>query len=267
MMLDFVDQYTTEKERWWLGVLISLNIFLWCIFKNVKGAKGKEMVLAYPIVSFVITFQFVRIGWTAVFDGSMMGLSTDPYTRLKADHEGFAQLAQLNFAYEVYNTMSAIVLPQYRTPAFLGHHIFTMIIAKCSQNHGPEFYGLFYLGIASTSNLCLAFVDFFRHGPKVFAETFPTVNFVARVAFAVLFLIIRAATWPLVSLVFWHDTITMLMHPPEDGGTWRAYLFFLLVANTFLGGLQVAWAGHICTSLVEVIKGPDKNTKAKKKLL
>mmetsp|Transcript_19195 Transcript_19195/g.38675 ORF Transcript_19195/g.38675 Transcript_19195/m.38675 type:complete len:267 (+) Transcript_19195:401-1201(+) len=262
-LIDYIDEYITEKERRWIALLLCLNALLWYALKHVEAAKGRELNLAYPLVSLVATLQFVKYGCGALFDGSMMAISTDAYTRLKAEHDGFADLAQITFAYEVFNTLSAVILPEYRTGEFLGHHILTMMIAKCSQKHGPEFYGLFYLGIAAVSTLPLIVVDIFRHGPKVLAETYPTINTIARVLFAVSFLTLRAATWPLVSLVFWHDAIINLMNPPEDGGTWRPYLIGLLLSNTFLGALQVIWAGRIWKGLTKVLKKDNKQKASK----
>mmetsp|Transcript_12369 Transcript_12369/g.19017 ORF Transcript_12369/g.19017 Transcript_12369/m.19017 type:complete len:263 (+) Transcript_12369:104-892(+) len=253
--IGIIDSYITEKEQKWLAILVVLYVFLWFLLKTfVKDARGKELNLAWPMVSFIATIQFVRHGCGALFDGTMVELSATPYIRLKADHEGFAELAQITFAYEVVNTLSSIVIPQYRTVEFLGHHVLTMMIAKCSQSHGPEFYGLFYLGIASLSTLPLIIVDIFRHGPPSLAATFPLVNTVARILFAVTFFAVRTAAWPLVSIVFWYDSILNILEPPADGGTWRPYLILLLLSNTFLGALQVLWAGRIWKGLKKVIQ-------------
>ena len=233
-------------------------------FRYVREAKGKELNLAYPLVSFVATIQFVKYGFTALLDGTMMELGADsPYSRLKGSHDGFAQLAQIMFAYEVFNTMSSIVMPQYRTFEFLGHHVLTMMIAKMSQHHGPEFYGLFYLGIASVSTLFLVFVDIFKYGPKSLRENFGVVNTAARVLFALSFILVRAVIWPLMNLAFWRDAIINLRDPPGDGGTWRPYLIGLLLANTFLGVLQMLWAGRIIKGLKKMAQ-KDSTSQAKK---
>jgi len=264
-LVDFIDPYITETERRWLALMICLDALIFFALRFVKGAKGRELSLAYPMVSFVATLQFVRYGWAAVFDGTMREISTDPYTRLKADHVGFETLAQITFAYEVFNTLTSIVLPQYRTVEFLGHHILTMMISKIGQTHGPEFYALFYIGIAATSTLPLAVMDIFKFGPKVLAETYPTANSIARVCFAVAFLILRAFLWPLVSLLFWYDAFKNLIDPPEDGQIWRAYLIGLLLSNTFLGALQVIWAGKVWGGLMKALKKGGTKQEAKSK--
>ena len=254
-IIDSIDAYITEKERRWIALLICLDALLWYALRYVKEARGKELNLAYPLVSFVATIQFVKYGFAALFDGTMADLNTDPYSRLNAEHEGFAQLSQITFAYEVFNTLSSVVMPQYRTFEFLAHHILTMMIAKMSQTHGPEFYGLFYLGIASVSTLFLVVVDIFRYGPKSLKQDFGVVNTAAQVLFALSFLLVRAVIWPLMNCAFWRDAIINLRDPPEDGGTWRPYLIGLLLANTFLGALQILWAGRIVKRLKKIIGG------------
>lgn len=259
-IIDSIDEYITEKERRWIALLVCLDALLWYSLRYVKEARGKELNLAYPLVSFVATIQFVKYGFAALLDGTMMDLNTDPYSRLNAEHEGFAQLSQITFAYEVFNTLSCIVMPQYRTVEFLGHHVLTMMIAKMSQAHGPEFYGLFYLGIASVSTLFLVFVDIFRYGPISLKRNFGMVNTAAQVLFALSFLLVRAVIWPLMNCAFWRDAVINLRDPPEDGGTWRPYLIGLLLANTFLGALQILWAGRIVKRLKKIIGGKDSST-------
>jgi len=262
-LVDSIDLYVTAKERRWITLLLCLDALLWYSLRYVRAARGRELNLAYPLVSFVATLQFVKYGFGALLDGSMAELGADSYTRLKAPdgyhHEGFDQLAQIMFAYELFNTLSSVVMPQYRTGEFLGHHILTMMIAKMSQRHGPEFYGLFYLGIASVSTLFLIFVDIFKYGPRSLRERFGGVNALCRVLFAVSFLLVRAGIWPLMNVAFWYDAAVNLRYPPEDGGTWRPYLIGLLLANTFLGALQLLWAGRIVKGLRKML-GPKKGT-------
>mmetsp|Transcript_555 Transcript_555/g.856 ORF Transcript_555/g.856 Transcript_555/m.856 type:complete len:265 (+) Transcript_555:110-904(+) len=258
-LTDVIEEYTTEKERSWLALMFCLYALLWLAFKLFfKDAKGKELSLAHPIISFVATIQLTKFGFVALFDGTMMELSSDAYTRLKADHDGFSEMAQLMFAYELFNTLSSILVPQYRTAEFLGHHMCTTLIAKLSQTHGPEFYGLFYFGIASLSSPALCVVDFLRHGPPVLADTFPTIKIISGAVFALSFFAVRSFAWQLVSLVFWHDTIMNLRNPPEGGGTWRPYLIMLLLSNTFLGGLQLVWTKRIWSTLMKTLSEHDK---------
>lgn len=79
--------------------------------------------------------------------------------------------------------------------------------------------------MASLSSVFLVFFDVFKHGPEAWRAAFPAVNATVRVSFALSFLLVRTAAWPLVSLVFWRDTVSTLRDPPAGGGPWRPYVF------------------------------------------
>lgn len=98
------------------------------------------------------------------------------------------------------------------------------------------------------------FFDVFKHGPPEWRAAVPTVNAVARVAFALSFLAVRTVAWPLISVAFWRDTVALLRDPPPGGGPWRPYLFGLLISNTVLSGLQIAWGRRILAGLVKFVK-------------
>eukprot|EP00555_Chaetoceros_dichaeta_P003927 CAMPEP_0198252236 /NCGR_PEP_ID=MMETSP1447-20131203/2774_1 /TAXON_ID=420782 /ORGANISM="Chaetoceros dichaeta, Strain CCMP1751" /LENGTH=256 /DNA_ID=CAMNT_0043937415 /DNA_START=43 /DNA_END=813 /DNA_ORIENTATION=+ len=245
----------TTKEQGWLAFLICFSMLLHHVIKSSKVAEGKERPIAYALAGLVAHCHFVKYGVMALVDGTMVELSHDATSRtMSSGNDNFYQLAQITFAYEIYNTLSALIMPEYRTGEFLGHHILTMTIAKFAQTQGPDFYGFFYLGIAALSSLFLVFVDIFRHGPNILRDTFPVFNKIVQVSFAVSFITVRAVTWPFVSLAFWHDTIEIIRHPPENGGPWKPYLFMLLLSNTFLGLLQIMWAKRICKHLVKTLR-------------
>jgi len=257
-MINIID----EKDLAWLGFLLCFSFALFGIFKASKVAPGKEKLLAYVLTSLINHICFTTYGMSALFNGTMSELSTDSTSRTAhANLDDFVNLAHYTYAYEIFNTMAAIVIPEYRTGEFLGHHILTSIISKFSQTEGPDFYGFFFFGIASASTMTLVIVDIFRHGPPYLRETFPAVNTISQVLFAFLFLLIRATIWPLVSLVFWYDTVHIIRYPPEIS-PYRPYLFILLMSNTFLSCLQLMWAKRIIQRLKMILfKSPPDSSK------
>jgi len=247
-MMDLV----TAAERWWLAFFLGLSVVLHRTLRASGAAPGKEKPLAFAAVSLVAQCHFVAYGLRALCDGTLAALSADAASRtMSSGSAAFAQLAQVAFAYEVYNTVAAASILEYRTGEFLGHHVLTAIIAKFSQTQGPDFYGFFYLGLAASSSVFLVFVDVFRHGPDGWRAALPKVNAVVRVVFALTFVAVRAVAWPLVSLAFWRDTISIIRVPPPGGGPWKPYLFMLLLSNTFLSALQIMWAKRIIAGLVK----------------
>lgn len=247
--------FITATEQWWLAFFLGLSVIIYQTLKASKIAIGKEKPLAFASVSLIAQCHFVAYGLGACADGTLATLSRDAVSRtMSSDSAAFGALAQVAFAYEVYNTVAAASIAEYRTGEFLGHHVLTATIAKFSQTQGPDFYGFFYLGLAALSSVFLVFVDAFRHGPDRWRAALPRANAVVRVAFALSFLAVRAVAWPLVSLVFWHDTLHILRVPPAGGGPWTPYLIMLLLSNTFLSALQIMWAKRICAGLVKFTK-------------
>ena len=265
-----LDSLLTDRERRWLALFFCLYLLLYAALRTHGTARGREGSLAYVLVSLVATVQFVTYGLTALFDGSLLILATSG-PRLAGGpgtHAGFSALTEVTFPYELFNTAAALVLPQYRTREFLGHHLSTLAVAKLAQWYGPDLYGLFYLGLASLSTLPLVAVDVFRHGPRELATAHPGLNKLARVAFALTFLLVRAVIWPMVSAALWYDVVVLILRrrrgatgggddDDDDDDKPMAYLIFLLLANTGLGLLQLVWARRIVKGLVKVVRGKD----------
>ena len=265
-----LDSLLTDRERRWLALFFCLYLLLYAALRTHGTARGREGSLAYVLVSLVATVQFVTYGLTALFDGSLLILATSG-PRLAGGpgtHAGFSALTEVTFPYELFNTAAALVLSQYRTREFLGHHLSTLAVAKLAQWYGPDLYGLFYLGLASLSTLPLVAVDVFRHGPRELATAHPGLNKLARVAFALTFLLVRAVIWPMVSAALWYDVVVLILRrrrgatgggddDDDDDDKPMAYLIFLLLANTGLGLLQLVWARRIVKGLVKVVRGKD----------
>jgi hypothetical protein len=244
----------TEQRR--LLLIIAVNWVLLGICKATKACPEKEKTLCYSITCLFAVTPIVVIGCGAVADGSYSELSITSVTRIHGfHHSGFQELAQWTCAYEVWNALTACIIPHYRTKEFLGHHIVTALLAKLSQQYGPAFYGIFFFGLASISTLPLALVDIFRYGPKELAEQWPTINTICRVSFAILFLLIRGVIWPIMSFIFWWDAIQNMIHGEDDNSPPSWWLGILLISNTFLGTLQMIWGVKIWKGLSKVLFG------------
>ena len=224
------------------------TVALFVVCKVFKIIPGKEALVIYPVVSSLSVTRCVWLALAAVQDGTFMELSASRESRMYGSHAGFLVLAQTTFAYEIWNTLAAFVLPDYRTPQFIGHHVFTGTLAKLSQQPYLGFYGLFFFGLASISTVSLNFVDLFRYGPPSLAQNLPAVNSFFRALFGIKFILIRVFSWPLISVLFLMDVGGVII----EGGDgkqrpWVAALF--LVSNVGLTTLQFTWAGAIMKQL------------------
>lgn len=188
----------------------------------------------------------------------MMDIASTTELRLHSQHEGFIFLCELTFAYEVWNTLCACCLEEYRTPAFIGHHLATGCLAKLAQQPYAAFYGLFFFGLASASSCLLSFVDIFRYGPPEFDEAMPSVNLFFRVMFAFAFFALRSFMWPIFSIVFWYDVVGIEI-AGGDGKQKTYVAVIFLIANTGLSFLQVLWTSTIWKGLVKTFDGSNED--------
>jgi len=154
-------------------------------------------------------------------------------------------------AYELWNTLAVLVIPEYKTAAFIGHHATTFYLAVIGLHPFLHYYTVFFVGPPSISSALLGLVDIWKHVPSL-QRRLPTTNLVLRASFAVFFLITRTVMWPIISARFWLDTIHLL-RTGSAHSTWAAS--FYLGANFFLTCLQILWASKIVQGLQKAIFG------------
>ena len=106
-----------------------------------------------------------------------------------------SRLGAVTAAYEAYNTLVVLVVPEYRTTAFVGHHAATFVLALLSQGRTST-CGLF--GVASVSSVPLAVVEVAK------CAGLTRLHDRARGIYAAAFLALRSLYWPLVSLGLGH---------------------------------------------------------------
>ena len=152
----------------------------------------------------------------------------------------------MTYVFELYNTVAVLLLPEYRTAAFVGHHVVTCLLAYLSLTPFLHYYGFFFFGLAAVSSVPLAIVEVTK------STGMTSLSEVLKMLFAVLFLAIRTAYWPVVSYGFWQDTLGAL----SDGSVHSvpAAVIFL-VANVGLTGLQFYWTTLIISGIVEMSQG------------
>jgi len=96
------------------------------------------------------------------------------------------------------------------------------------------------------SSVPLAVVDFFRMH-KSLAEKYSTINEMARVAFAVLFLLIRCIYWPFVCVDFWRNSLK------SDAPGLLLVIWY--VANIGMTLLQYFWGALVVKGIIRKAKG------------
>ena len=162
-----------------------------------------------------------------------------------------ASMISCCMAYELWNTLMAIALPEYRTAAFVGHHATTLYLALLSTAPFLHVYGAYFVGVTAVSSVLLGVVDIFRHVTAL-QQALPSLNLALRACFALAFLATRTVMWPLVSVPFWRDVVAAL----RDGSAHSAWACAVyLAANVLLTALQALWSVRIARGLWTAVVG------------
>jgi len=139
--------------------------------------------------------------------------------------------------YQLWDLAVCLAVPSLRSPASLGHHSLTALLTYLCTYPYIHYYSLFFVGVSEVSTIALAVMDIFKVLPHL-AERYPVANGNARIAFAVLFLLIRVLYWPTVCYSFWMDSLVLLNSSAPHS---TASVMTFLLANTLLTLLQFYW--------------------------
>merc|ERR1712166_1190831 len=149
-------------------------------------------------------------------------------------------------SFELYNSVSVMLMPEYCNAAFVGHHWTTLLLATLGLHPFLHYYGFFFFGLSAISSVPLALVEVAN------LAGFPSLVEVFQIAFAITFLIFRTCYWPVVSYQFWSDSFeamnTNKVHSEFAYGTF-------LVANIGLTGLQWFWTTKILGGIANKLNG------------
>lgn len=121
-------------------------------------------------------------------------------------YEPCQMLIHVMIGFMVFDTGCLIIARS--SPEFFVHHILVMLLANIGLMYGgPDgpyfalYFGVFFFGISELSSIPLAFVDMFRSNRQL-ANAYPEANGRIRIAFAVMFFVIRIFYWPYVMFIF-----------------------------------------------------------------
>lgn len=207
-------------------------------------ASAMADVVTYNAVSMHFAVTSSSLGLLAWFDGRASAIGGSMMDRMYAHSPAVERLCSLVAGYELFNLVCCVYMAEYRTVDFLGHHIVTFLLGVLSLHPWCHYYCLFFFGVASLSSVPLCLSEIFN------AIGLTQLNEPTMPAFALLFLMIRTAYWPYVSLGFWRDSVAALTTGRVH--SYAAYAI-LLAANIFLTGLQIFWTGQICDGVFEAL--------------
>jgi len=168
------------------------------------------------------------------------------------------RIAWIMIGFQVYEFLTCCASPRLRGAAneLVLHHVVAILLAVLAYYYQAfQFFCPAFMGMAEMSSLPLAVVDLFKQYPEL-RRHFPNTNEIARNAFAVSFLALRGAYWPLCSYRFCMTTAAAL----ATGSVlpfpmWVVYIF--VAGNVLMTVLQWYWSSLIVHAIyLKVIGDP-----------
>jgi len=215
-----------------------------------KEASRVRDLFAYNLATIVYQAFCAYIGTRAWFDGDAAAIGGSAKERLYGYSAQSEKLVIATWTFELYNTIAVMIIPEYSSAAFIGHHFTTGVLGVLALHPFVHHYCPFFLGVGAISSVPLACIELTT------ILGLPAATEALRTLFAVIFLVVRTCYWPIVSAGFWSDVIALhgegALHDRFAAG-------FFLLANVGLTGLQLFWTTMIIDGIKELARGKKKD--------
>mmetsp|Transcript_24240 Transcript_24240/g.52285 ORF Transcript_24240/g.52285 Transcript_24240/m.52285 type:complete len:299 (-) Transcript_24240:114-1010(-) len=186
----------------------------------------------------------------------------------------------------LWDIPTGFISPPLRDPVMWAHHVGMFLVAATMNGlfckHGNMigyYYASYYFGVVELSSIFLAYVDVFhpkykhyhkwlnaKHGSKKMmsaTKIMNNLNEVARIFFALSFMVLRGVYFPYVSFrTAIPDLIKAYENPPDGVPMWTGYFLMGMISSFAL--LQAYWGLLIANQLKKVLfDGNDGKEKKK----
>jgi len=276
-MLDFFWSLFTPFV-WQLGLsLMATQCILYVLFARIlpKGPWSDDpgfsahQVLCIPIMGF-LTYNGLR-EW---FSKEDHGLT--PVDRILGPHPepDLSLIVMIVMLY--WDIPTGLVVKSLREPAMVAHHVAmfltaTLALGVWSGGHPLlGYYAAYYFGVIEVSSIPLIFVDLFHPKRRAWFEylknappSLHSLNEFNRVCFAVLFLLVRALSFPYVSFCSVIPDIVKVAALPleERRGVSAVPLYSMAALNLFFSCLQFYWGTLVLRQVMKAIMPSKKKSK------
>jgi hypothetical protein len=207
-------------------------------------ACARSDLFAFQVASGIALSAAAMIGWREW--KPLLDSTSSAEVRLFGYIPASERLAAISFAFQIFDFVVSLGIPEHRTVIMLLHHLAAATVSFCSFRFTMlQAYGIFFLGLSEVSSVFLVFVDLARYFPPVpgsFYDNF--IRCFAAPGFVLCFIIYRVFYWWPVSMQLFRDVFhvtvtTQRAQQLRPGNVWVLYLY--LVLNVPLGLLQLYW--------------------------
>jgi hypothetical protein len=210
---------------------------------------------AYVIISGYVTFFLTAVGvWGWLTEAPAYASSSEQ--RLYTATPSAQLLAACTLAYQLWNLGMCVLIPDYRTPALIGHHATTAALSWVALFPYCHYYVLFFGGIGEASTIPLTLLDVLKHFPELRALV-PGAYELSQYWFAISFIAIRCFWWPFVCGGFWRDSLAVISSTAMTQGE------FIIVSGVFASsvammGLQFFWGYKLVAKMRRVLASSER---------
>jgi hypothetical protein len=162
-------------------------------------------------------------------------------------------LVKMMLGFQIYDFVVTALAADLRSTIGLVHHSVTALFMLFALQSGSLMpYAPFFCGVAEISSVPLSVFDLFKQCPELGrTKLLASINEVCKVAFAVIFLVVRGVWWPTVIYRMLSD-IHMAQADPRF---WMPAAAFHSVVAIGLTALQLFWGSKVVAGLVKLIRG------------
>lgn len=170
------------------------------------------------------------------------------------------------FVYQVYNLLICLYLKEFSDVPNLVHHSLVIFIAFLGLGPIWQYYSVYFCGCTELSTIFLTGVDIFAKFPRFRDVCGGVLNKWCRLLFAFTFIGSRLLYWPYLAYFFWIDSLTLLGYVSSSSPLFatphnKYVLYYYLIGNVTLTGLQFFWGFRIFGFVLNTLKPPQTATK------
>ena len=155
----------------YLWTLYAVHAALYLLLRQLLGERkvpkkesSAAAIVAYNLTGVCYACLTTSLGLTAWFGGEADLIAGSAHDRVYGRSASFQAIMLLTAAYEAYNTVLTLFMPEYRTADFVGHHATTFLLALCGGFPFLNYYGLFFMRASIWSKRRLAGAAAGHHG-------------------------------------------------------------------------------------------------------
>ena len=240
-------------QYWTVGLLLGQLVFGLTFGGIASPVQKKAAFAAHQLCCFAAFVYCTAFGTSIWLNSSSYRTGASFDVRLYGCTEDQSTIVKMMLGFQVYDAVVTLLVTDLRSAVGMVHHIVTglfMVFALLGGVLMP--YAPFFCGIAEISSLPLSIFDLFKGCKELSSvKSVAPIGDLAKILFAVIFLIVRVVWWPLVIYQMLADIHASQSHPQF----WFPAAAFHTTAAVGLTLLQQFWGTKVISGIVKLVTG------------